>query len=75
MEILYLESGEALEQVAQKIFRCVPSWEVFKARLDGVLGGNPAHRGGWSAVIFAVPFNISLSVILYHFYTLKYNNL
>jgi len=36
-EIFYTESGEALAQAAQRGCRC-PSVEVFKARLDGILG-------------------------------------
>ena len=36
-EVLYKESGEVLEQAAQRVVDA-PFLEVFKARLDGALG-------------------------------------
>ena len=36
-EVLYYESGEVLEQAAQRGYGC-PVLEVFKAKLDGALG-------------------------------------
>ena len=36
-EALYRESGEVLEQLPREVVDA-PSLEVFKARLDGVLG-------------------------------------
>ena len=37
-EVLYYESGEVLERVAQREVVDAPSLEVLKARLDGALG-------------------------------------